>query len=147
MIKYRRLLCPVDFSDVSDNAFQVATDLAVILKADLHVMHVFQMPASALPEGVYEVPDGVEDKIKDNLSKRLGEFVKNNSTSEINITTGLYEGFPHVEIINSADETNADMIVMGTHGRTGFSQVLLGSVAERVVRLAPCPVVTVKKAG
>jgi len=145
MIEYRRLLCPVDFSDASDNAFQVATDLAVILKADLHVMHVFQMPASALPEGVYEVPDGVEDKIKDNLSKRLNEFVERISTSKINITTGLSEGFPHVEIINSADETNADMIVMGTHGRTGFSQLLLGSVAERVLRTSSVPVLTVRK--
>ena len=145
MIKYRRLLCPIDFSNVSNHAFQVATDLAVIFKADLHVVHVFQMPASAIPEGVYEVPDGVEDKIKDNLSKRLNEFVERISTSKINITTGLSEGFPHVEIINSADETNADMIVMGTHGRTGFSQVLLGSVAERVLRTSSIPVLTVRK--
>ncbi len=145
MIEYRRLLCPVDFSDASDNAFQVATDLAVILKADLHVMHVFQMPASAIPEGGYEVPEAVVDKITDNLTKKLNEFVERISTSEINITTGLYKGFPHVEIINSADEINADMIVMGTHGRTGFSQLLLGSVAERVLRTSSVPVLTVRK--
>ena len=145
MNKYRRLLCPVDFSDISKNAFQIAIDLAVLFKADLHVMHVFQMPASAIPEGIYDIPDDMEDKVKSHLSKKLDEFIKNYPTQEINITTGLYAGFPHDEIIKSADETNADMIVMGTHGRTGFSHVLLGSVAERVIRTSDIPVLTVRK--
>ena len=145
MIKYKQLLCPIDFSDVSDHAFKIATDLAATFKADLHVIHVFQMPASTIPEGAYEVPEDMEESIKCHLSKRLDEFVKNHSTPEINITTGLYTGFPHNEIINSANETNADMIVMGTHGRTGFSQVLLGSVAERVIRTSDIPVLTIRK--
>lgn len=145
MNKYRRLLCPVDFSDVSIHAFQIAIDLAKLFKADLHVIHVFQMPASAIPEGAYDIPDDMEDKIKDHLTKKLDEFIKDHSTTGINITTGLYAGFPHAEIINSADETNADMIVMGTHGRTGFSHVLLGSVAERVIRTSDIPVLTVRK--
>ena len=145
MNKYRRLLCPVDFSDVSKNAFQIAIDLAVLFKADLHVMHVFQMPASTIPEGIYEIPDDMEDKVKSHFSTKLDEFIKNHSTPEINITTGSYAGFPHVEIINSAKETNADMIVMGTHGRTGLSHVLLGSVAERVIRTSDIPVLTVRK--
>ena len=145
MNKYRRLLCPVDFSDISKHAFQIAIDLAVLFKADLHVMHVFQMPASAIPEGAYDLPDDKEREIKGHLSKRLGEFIKNYPTQEINITTGLYAGFPHDEIIKSADETNADMIVMGTHGRTGLSHVLLGSVAERVIRTSDIPVLTVRK--
>ena len=145
MNKYRRLLCPVDFSDVSKNAFQIAIDLAVLFKADLHVMHVFQMPASTIPEGIYDIPDDMEDKVKSHFSKKLDEFIKNHSTPEINITTGSYAGFPHVEIINSAKEAKADMIVMGTHGRTGLSHVLLGSVAERVIRTSDIPVLTVRK--
>ena len=76
---------------------------------------------------------------------KLDEFIKNYSTLEINITTGSYAGFPHVEIINSAKESNADMIVMGTHGRTGLSHVILGSVAERVIRISDIPVLTVRK--
>ena len=145
MNKYRQLLCPVDFSDVSKNAFQIAIDLAVLFKADLHVMHVFQMPASTIPEGIYDIPDDAEDKVKSHFSKKLDEFIKNHSTPEINITTGLYAGFPHVEIIKYANETNADMIVMGTHGRTGLSHVLLGSVTERVIRTSDIPVLTVRK--
>lgn len=145
MNKYRRLLCPVDFSDISKHAFQMAIDLAVLFKADLHVMYVFQIPASDLPEGIYDVPEDMEGEIKARLSKKLDEFVKNHSTPGINITTGLYAGLPYVEIIKSADDTNADMIVMGTHGRTGFSHVLLGSVAERVIRTSDIPVLTVRK--
>ena len=145
MNKYRRLLCPVDFSGISKNAFQIAIDLAVLFKADLHVMYVFQMPASTIPEGIYDIPDDAEDKVKNHFSKKLGEFIKNHSTPEINITTGLYAGFPHVEIIKYANETNADMIVMGTHGRTGLSHVLLGSVTERVIRTSDIPVLTVRK--
>ena len=145
MIKYRNLLCPIDFSDVSNHAFKIATDLAATFKANLHVMHVFQMPASSIPEGAYEVPDDMEDSIRDHFSKRLDELVKIHSTPGINITTSLHTGFPHIEIIDSANETNADMIVMGTHGRTGFSQVLLGSVAERVIRTSDIPVLTIRK--
>lgn len=145
MNKYRRLLCPVDFSDVSKNAFQIAIDLAVLFKADLHVIHVFQMPASTIPEGIYDIPDDMEDKVKSHFSKKLDEFIKNHSTPEINIITGSYAGFPHVEIIKYVNEANADMIVMGTHGRTGLSHVLLGSVTERVIRTSDIPVLTVRK--
>jgi nucleotide-binding universal stress UspA family protein len=87
----------------------------------------------------------MEDKVKSHFSKKLDEFINNHSTLEINITTVTYTGFPHVEIINSAKEVNADMIVMGTHGRTGLSHVLLGSVAERVIRTSDIPVLTVRK--
>jgi nucleotide-binding universal stress UspA family protein len=145
MIKYQQLLCPIDFSGISDNAFQIAIDLAEQLKADLHVIHVFQFPASDFPDGIYDAPDEAEAKIEVQLLNRLDEFVKNNATSKINITTGLYEGVPDVEIIRSADENNADMIVMGTHGRTGLSHVLLGSVAERVIHTSSIPVLTVRK--
>ena len=145
MIKYRHLLCPIDFSDISNHAFQTAIDLAEQFKADLHVIHVFQLPASTFPDGIYSAPDDMEDKIESQLLNRLDEFVKNNATPKINITTSLYEGIPHVEIINSANEINADLIVMGTHGRTGLSHVLLGSVAERVIRTSKIPVLSVKK--
>jgi nucleotide-binding universal stress UspA family protein len=145
MIEYRRILCPIDFSDISDNAFQIAVDLAEQLKADLHVIHVFQLPASNFPDGIYCAPDDIETQIEGPLLNRLDEFVKDNATSKINITTGLYEGIPHIEITSSADENNADMIVMGTHGRTGLSHVLLGSVAERVIHTSKIPVLTVRK--
>ena len=83
--------------------------------------------------------------IEEQISKKLDEFVKNNASSKINITTGIYEGIPHVEIIRSADENKADIIVMGTHGRTGLSHVLLGSVAERVIRTSSIPVLSIRE--
>jgi len=81
MIEYQRLLCPIDFSDISNLAFQVAVDLAERFKADLHVIHVFQLPASTFPEGIYSAPDDdMEDKIEGQLLNRLDEFIKNNAT-------------------------------------------------------------------
>ncbi len=144
MNNYKNLLCPVDFSDISSHALQIAINLALRFRAGLHVIHVFQLPASAFPEGVYEAPDDMETKIEDQLLNRLNEFVNNINTQKTNITTGIYEGIPHVEIVRSADENNTDMIIIGTHGRTGLSQVLLGSVAERVIRTSSIPVLSVK---
>jgi nucleotide-binding universal stress UspA family protein len=143
MIKYQRILCPIDFSDISNHVFKIAIDLAEQFKADLYVIHVYQYPASAFPEGIYFAPDDMGTKIQGLLLTRLEEFVNTSSTSKINITSNLCEGIPDVEIINSADEINADMIVMGSHGRTGLSHVLLGSVAERVIRTSNIPVLSV----
>ena len=146
MVKYKLILCPVDFSDISDNAFLTALDLAEQFKADLHVIHVYHLPTSSYPEGIYSVPAVEEEsRVKDQLSKKLEEYVRNKATSNVKITTDLYEGIPHIEITGYAEKFNADMIVMGTHGRTGLSHVLLGSVAERVIHTSHIPVLTVRK--
>ena len=75
----------------------------------------------------------------------FNEFVQETKKPDVKITTGVYKGNPDVEIITSARENQADMIVMGTRGKTGLSHVLLGSVAERVIRNAEVPVMTVRK--
>lgn len=144
MNNYKNLLCPVDFSEISIHALQTAINLALRFRADLHVINVFQLPASAFPEGIYDAPEDMETKIEDQLLKRLDEFVDTINTQKTNITTGIYEGIPHVEIVRTADENNTDMIIIGTHGRTGLSQVFLGSVAERVIRTSSVPVLSVK---
>ena len=146
MAKYKLILCPIDFSDISDNAFLTALDIAEQFKADLLVVHVYHLPTSSYPEGIYSVPAVEEEaRVKDQLSKKLEEYIRKNTTSDVNITTGLYEGIPHIEITRSAEKNNADMIVMGTHGRTGLTHVLLGSVAERVIHTSHIPVLTVRK--
>ena len=146
MIEYKNLLCPVDFSDSSKSALRVAIDFAERFQAKLHIIHVYQLPASTFPDGVYDAPDGLEKNLEEQLTIKLDEFIKANSGgSACAITTTICEGITHMEINQSADELKADMIVMGTHGRTGVSHVLLGSVAERVVRTSAVPVVTVKK--
>ena len=145
MIEYQCLLCPVDFSEISGRALKVASDLAEKFAASLHVLHVFQYPASSFPEGIYTVSEDEGREIRSRLSRKLDKFVSDNTASEIEITTGLSEGIPHIEIVRSAEKNNADMIVMGTHGRTGLSHVLLGSVAERVIHTSTIPVLSVRK--
>jgi nucleotide-binding universal stress UspA family protein len=143
-MEYKRILCPVDFSDISARVLQIAADLAKRFGADLHVIHVFQLPASVLEE-VYEDPTNMEEEIRQRRHDKLNEFVQETKKPNVKITTGVYEGVPDVEIITSARENQADMIVMGTRGKTGLSHVLLGSVAERVIRNAEVPVLTVRK--
>ena len=143
-MEYKRILCPVDFSDISKRVLEIAADLAKRFGADLHVIHVFQLPATML-EAVYEDPTDMEEEIRQRLNDKLNEFVQKTKKPDVKITTGVYEGVPDVEIIKLARENQADMIVMGTRGKTGLSHVLLGSVAERVIRNAEVPVMTVRK--
>jgi nucleotide-binding universal stress UspA family protein len=145
MSEYRLILCPVDFSKPSQRALETALDLAARLGAELRVIHVYQLPASALPEGVVETPADIEAVLEGRLTKELAAFVKPASAQGVKITTGVCEGMPYVEIVEAADELGADLIVMGTHGRTGLAHLLLGSVAERVLRISNVPVLTVRE--
>lgn len=145
MIKYRRILSPVDFSKASQRAFETAVDLAARLDAEVRAMHVYQLPASTLPDGVMETPTDLETVLEERLEKQLSEFVKQTATEGVNITTGLAEGVPYVEITRAAKAFDADLIVIGTHGRTGLAHLLLGSVAERVLRISEIPVLVVQQ--
>lgn len=145
MAEYRLILSPVDFSQTSQRAFETALDLAARLKAEVRVMHVFQLPASSLPEGVWQAPDDLEATVEDALQKRLDEFVAKSTAKGVTVSTGLCEGVPYVEITRAAQELGADMIVIGTHGRTGLAHLMLGSVAERVLRTSDIPVLTVRQ--
>jgi nucleotide-binding universal stress UspA family protein len=145
MPEYRLILCPVDFSEASKQSFQTAVDLATRLNAEIRVIHVYQLPASALPDGVLETPTDLEAVLEERIQKRLDAFVAENVTEGTNVTTGLCEGVPYVEITEAAEEIDADMIVIGTHGRTGLAHLLLGSVAERVLRTSDIPVLTVRQ--
>lgn len=145
MPEYRLIVCPVDFSDTSRQALMAAIDLAARLKAEVRVMHVYQLPASALPEGVLETLSDLEATIEERLQEQLDRFVEEVDAQGVKVTTGLCEGVPYVEITEAADELGADLIVIGTHGRTGLAHLLLGSVAERVVRTANMPVLTVRQ--
>jgi len=108
-------------------------------------MHVYQLPASTLPDGVMETPTDLETVLEERLEKQLSEFVKQTATEGVNITTGLAEGVPYVEITRAAKAFDADLIVIGTHGRTGLAHLLLGSVAERVLRISEIPVLVVQQ--
>ena len=144
-MEFNLILCAVDFSDTSDQAFDYSVALARKLGAQIKVAHIYQIPAAALPNGVLDAPVDYEDNLQDQLQDRLEEYIDDKAIEDIDITAYVCQGIPYIEIIEMAMETNADMIVIGTHGRTGLSHMLMGSVAERVVRTAEVPVISIRK--
>jgi nucleotide-binding universal stress UspA family protein len=117
----------------------MACSLAKDYGAELYVLHVMPSPHVGYIEGPMPiVPENIEAELREKLNRLHPE----NGT--VRVTHRLVEGAPVEEILHMAKETGCDVIVMGTHGRTGVGRVLLGSVAEGVVRKAPCPVLTIK---
>lgn len=144
MSKYNRILVAVDFSEPSKLALKKAIELAIELKAELVVIHVFKMHARDLTEGGMEDASKIESQAVKELEKKLKEFVEIHLNNEISVLTNIYVGDPYVEINQAAAQTHADMIVMGTHGRTGLAHLVMGSVAENVLRHAEVPVISVR---
>lgn len=135
----KKILFPTDFSTVSDEALRFATMLARDTGAALHIVHVEEPPtAYGGGEMYYGVPEPDTGALK-----RMLEAVKPED-AKIAYEQHLLIGNPADEVIEYAKREQVDMIVMASHGRTGVLRFLMGSVAERVVREAPCPVVTVK---
>ena len=145
-VEIKKILMPTDFSKYSDHAMQYAASLAKDFGAELFILHV-------VPEGdlrsMYDYPadfplEQILNDQKKVAEQRFEEIVAEEAKRGITVTPLVYMGKAYEEIIQTAKSHDVDLIVMGTHGRTGLAHVLLGSVAEKVVRLAPCPVLTVK---
>jgi nucleotide-binding universal stress UspA family protein len=143
-----RILVPVDFSPHSDRALRYAARLAAWLGASVELVHVVENPfaSGAWTSEVY-VPNLPEmlDSLVAEANKRLTALKSVVASQNVNVEAGVLMGQPAYTIIDHARTGRFDLIVMGTHGRTGFSHVFMGSVAERVVRRAPCPVLTVRE--
>lgn len=135
-IQINKILCPVDFSHPGKYAFDYACAVAKRHDASLEILHIAE--ASAYAED--ELPPG-QISVEESLQQQLKEWAKK---ADCPAETNLIAGIPYIEIVKRAEEIHADMIVIGTHGRTGMKHLLIGSVAERVVRTAPCPVLTVR---
>lgn len=145
MADIRRILVPVDFSETSDYALEYALDMASRLGAEVHLLHVYQLPMYALPDGALVTGPDFATNLSDTLQKELDQLVGRYASRGVKLETHLTEGVPHNEIERVAKERGVGLIVMGTHGRGGIQHFLLGSVAERTVRSAPVPVLTVRK--
>lgn len=131
-----RILCAVDFSEASDNAFQYAADLADTLAGKLTLVHAFEMPLAA------DEP-GMQDPLDTTLRGKL-ESMKIDSP-QVHLKH-VMQGGPAGEVICwVAQEENCDLIVMGTHGRSGLTHLIFGSVAEYVLRNSRCPVLTIRQ--
>lgn len=140
-----RLLVPTDFSAGSERAWAVARRLAARLGAELVLVHVL-VEAPLYSEGPFTMKRArdVFDAARAWAVKTLGEWTATAGAAGIAARWVLRTGVPHEEIVGAAARERADLIVIGTHGRGGLDRALLGSVADRVIRLAPCPVVTVR---
>lgn len=142
MARFETFLVPHDFSADADAALETAVELARRLGAELHLLHAYQQPLDVLsPYGV-AIPPNVGPELRAAAQRRLDEIAK--EISGLRIHVHAVEGPPALVIPEQAREIGADLVVMGTHGRSGLRHLLLGSVAERTVRSAPCPVLTVK---
>jgi nucleotide-binding universal stress UspA family protein len=140
MLHIRKILHPTDLSENSRAAFDVACALARDYRAELLVLHVNK------PEGIY-APDGVAMALpaQEPLALRGKLAQVRPADSSVKVEHRLVDGEPSEEILKVAGAEGVDVIVMGTHGSTGLARLLMGSVAENVLRKAPCPVLTVRQ--
>jgi nucleotide-binding universal stress UspA family protein len=146
MINLKTILVPSDFSDCSDEALHYGLELARRFNASVHLLHVVMDPATQ-PWGAEGFAAGplfeAVGEWKKQAEERLTSLVPETDRDRVTIVTRV--ATPYAEILAYAAASNADLIVMGTHGRGGVSHMLLGSIAERIVRRAPCPVLTVRR--
>ena len=141
---FRKILVPVDFSEHSGRALEHAIALAKAFGAEIHLLHCYQINIGAVsPYGIV-LPESLERDVRDAATRRLGEWSDKVSAQGVRVEQHITPQFPSEAIQATATEVGADLIVMGTRGLTGLKHVLLGSVAERTLRVAPCPVLTVK---
>jgi nucleotide-binding universal stress UspA family protein len=147
MSDYQTIVVPYDFSEHARAALTTAIDLARRLDSDLYLLHVVQLPVYAYPgfHGAAASPQADMAGVRDGAMQSLREIAAAVEGAPGKVETYVVEGTTIVEMIRQSAETlGADLIVMGTHGRTGLAHVFLGSVAERTLRSAPCPVLTVQ---
>ncbi len=147
--EWKRICCPIDFSDASRAAMEVAADLARRFEADLMLLHAYPIPGYTFPDGSVVASPKMMQDLADQAQKHLEEWrlEAEKLVGAPRVTSEKAVGEPAAEILEAARDARADLIVMGTHGRTGLEHALMGSIAERVVRRALCPVLTVRPQG
>jgi nucleotide-binding universal stress UspA family protein len=147
MREIHTILCPVDFSDASEHALEYAIDLARKLNANIHIMHAWQPVLYAMGDGVIIPTSEFISALMTDLKDKTNALVEQYQGRGVSVSGELLEGIPYEEIVRAAQKLPAELIVMGTHGRSGLVHFMLGSIAERVVRTSPVPVLTVRYSG
>jgi len=146
MAEIRRILYATDFSELSAWALGYAVYLARCCGAELHCVHVVDDSYQYwVTFGAAAVPAGPSaEELLAAARKEMDRFLADHPAGEVKVVKRLLRGRPFLELIRYARREQMDLIVMGTHGRAGLSHVLMGSVAEKVVRKSPCPVLTIR---
>ncbi|HET7824788.1 MAG TPA: universal stress protein [Anaeromyxobacter sp.] len=144
--EWKRICCPIDFSDASRAAMEVAADLARRNEASLVLLHAYPMPGYTFPDGSVVASPRMMQELADQAQKHLDEWraEAEKLVGGPRVRTETAIGEPAAEILSFARSSGQELLVLGTHGRTGLEHALMGSVAERVVRKAHCPVLTVR---
>jgi nucleotide-binding universal stress UspA family protein len=144
-MQFRHILAPTDFSEYSKQAVASALELAKKFGAKLSILHVVELPPYPV-EGY--VPPSVTSTFLEDLERQasqdLAQVTPEAESAGIEVARLVTVGSPYRKIIDMAEAEQVDLIVMATAGRTGFSRLVMGSIAERVVRTASCPVLTIR---
>ncbi len=142
MIHIEKILCPIDFSPPSRNALRYANEFAKAMNAKITVMHVIQPQPITADVNVPYVP--LEVEIERHAKDDLEKFIQEEISPDILVERVIAFGLPSDCVIAQAKKEDVDVIILGTHGRSGISRLLMGSTAENVIRHASCPVLVVK---
>jgi nucleotide-binding universal stress UspA family protein len=146
-MRIHKILCPIDFSAGSQAAMHLATRLATESDAELVLVHAWYVPPLAFA-GDYMLPPTVLQEMSDDVQRGLDDAVKEvTKWGATRVSAKLLSGIPWTAIVGELDDPTYELVVIGTHGRSGLSRILLGSVAEKVVRHAPCSVLAVRPDG
>jgi nucleotide-binding universal stress UspA family protein len=147
MLEIKLILCPVDFSGFSIRAYHYALSLAEHYRAKLVAQHIVEL--SRYPYAEYVATQGDYQEfsraLREGGEERLREFMKEHIHDDVQPELAVHEGVAADSILSFAQQRKMDLIVMGTHGRRGFDRLVLGSVTDRVMRTAPCPVLAISK--
>ncbi len=146
MIPVKKIFCPTDFSEPSYEALKTANELALHFSAELTLIHVVSpipaVPASPAPTGFNLL--SYQQEMEASAKELLEQVIQKKISREIKSRIMVIQGNPADEIVRMAAVGNADMIVIATHGLTGWRKFIFGSVAEKVIRLATCPVLSIQ---
>jgi nucleotide-binding universal stress UspA family protein len=144
-LEWKKILCPIDFSEASREALRAAVEVARRFGGELTLFHAYPLPGYTLPEGTVlpnaEMLQALADETQAMLEKWKAEAM---AMGAAQVAIDKSVGEPATAILDAAEAGKFDLVVVATHGRTGFAHMILGSVAERVVRRCPAPVLTVR---
>ena len=144
MARFETILVPVDFSEHSKEALDTAIQMARLFESTIHLLHCYHIQTAGIsPYGIV-LPSGYYEDIREAAEKRLNDWHEKVSGEGVKVKSILSADNPSLAINLAAADIQANLIVMGTRGLSGLKHAMLGSITERVVRLAPCPVLTVK---
>ncbi len=144
-MKIKKILVPIDFSEYSLKALNYAVEFAQVFQAELFLVYVIEpmvYPAD-FSMGQITIPE-IDTSINSQAEEDIEKIIKERISGKVNAKGIIKTGRPFLEIIETASEIDADLIIIATHGMTGMEHLLFGSTAEKVVRKAPCPVLTLR---